>query len=104
MFYKFAYILSLLLVLGFSCAFIYYYISDGMYLSIIPIVICIGVDLFCGIFPMNRIVDGIRFISLIIAMLFILSIIIRTVLIHPIIVVGFILSMVLFITVLYYRD
>ena len=104
LFYKLVYFLSLVLVLGFISAFIYYYISDGIYASLIPIVVLVGIDLVCNMFPQNRIVDYIRFITISIVVLFILSIIIRTVLIHPIIVVGFILSMILFITVLYYRN
>lgn len=104
LFYKFAYILSLISLLGFIGAFIYYYISDGMYMSIIPILAFIVIDLICNTFPQNKIIAYVRFVSMAIIILFMLSIIIKTLVIHPIILVGSILSMVLFVMVLYYSD
>lgn len=92
-------------MLLFFSAFMYYYIEDGLYEGCIPLVLLIGFELLLELFTLNSegITSGIKTGFLFLIMIYIFSILCKIVIMHPYIFVGFLISMFLFLMILY-RD
>ena len=97
------YSLAITLVIFFS-AFVYYYVNDGIYEYCIPLIIIFGIEFVLEMLSIsNNMFYRIRMILLGIAMLFIFYIIARIIALHPLIFLGFLVNLFLFLFLLYHN-
>ena len=95
------------LVLGlFFSAFVYYYVEEGLYKNGIPLAIIFGIELLLEIFSLDS--DGIiyklKMGCLFIIMTYLAFIIIKIIIMHPFIFIGFMIFMLLFLGLLYFNS
>ena len=95
-----------LLFLFFS-AFVYYYVNDGIYKNCVPLAILFGIELLLEIFS-SDINDGIIYIMKMACLLIIIGylfyIIFKIIIMHPFIFIGFIVSILLFMYLLFHHN